>query len=72
MLRKDPAYVASIGAKKQLELRGQLRRINLERRKDKEALLARVKAANILLMPILVVIVGVALAFVRKKKTAAK
>jgi hypothetical protein len=28
VLRKDPAYVASIGAKKQLELRGQLRRLN--------------------------------------------
>ncbi len=49
-----------------------LRKINLDRRKDKEALLARVKAANILLMPILVIFVGIVLAFIRKSKTAAK
>lgn len=54
------------------EAKRNLRRINLERRKDKEALLAKVKAANILLMPILVIIVGVVLAFIRKSKTAAK
>lgn len=49
-----------------------LRQINLDRRKDKEALLNRVKAANILLMPILVILMGIVLAFIRKTKTAAK
>ena len=49
-----------------------LRKINLDRRKDKEALLNRVKAANILIMPILVILLGIALAFVRKARTAAK
>ena len=49
-----------------------LRKINLDRRKDKEALLNRVKAANILIMPVLVILLGIALAFVRKARTAAK
>ena len=49
-----------------------LRQINLDRRKEKEALLNRVKAANILLMPILVIFLGIVLAFIRKTKTAAK
>ena len=49
-----------------------LRKINLDRRKDKEALLNRVKAANILIMPALVILLGIALAFFRKARTAAK
>jgi len=49
-----------------------LRRINLDRRKDKEALLSRVKKANILVMPVLVILLGIGLAFIRKSRTAAK
>lgn len=54
------------------EAKKKLRKINLDRRKDKEALLARVKAANVLLMPIVVIFVGVVLAFLRKSREAAK
>ncbi len=50
----------------------ELREIKFEQRKDKEALLARVKGANILIMPILVILAGVVLAFIRKSKTAAR
>ena len=54
------------------EAKKKLRQINLERRRDKEALVHRVKAANILLMPILVILLGVVLALIRKTKTAAR
>ena len=49
-----------------------LRQINLDRRKDKEGLLSRYKLANILLMPIVVILVGIVMASIRKSQTAAK
>ncbi|MGY8686853.1 MAG: Gldg family protein, partial [Verrucomicrobiales bacterium] len=49
-----------------------LRGIKLDSRKDKEALLGTLKGANILIVPIMVIVLGILLAFIRKSKTAAK
>ncbi len=54
------------------EAKKKLRKINLDRRKDKEALLNRFKFANIVIMPLVVILVGVLLALFRNSKTAAK
>ena len=58
--------------KKRAEVRDELRTVRRNLRKDIDSLQTRLQWTNILTMPLVVALVGVVLAFVKRQKTAAR
>jgi ABC-type uncharacterized transport system involved in gliding motility auxiliary subunit len=74
MLVLSPEQKAEIKKfqEKQVEVRKDLKKVTKELRRDIDALQNKLKFANIAMMPALVILFGIGVAFIRKRRSAAK